>query len=63
MHGEGIDGCDWGFRKNCPITGQVSLMVDGKFYQNEGRYPCIDSSGGTINGTLYASAVYGAVWN
>lgn len=63
VHGEGIDGCDWGFRKNCPVTGQVSLMVDGKFYQNEGRYPCIDSSGGTINGTLYASAVYGAVWN
>lgn len=63
VHGEGIDGCDWGFRKNCPITGQVSLMVDGKFYQNEGRYPCIDTSGGTINGTLRASAVYGAVWN
>lgn len=63
VHGEGVDGCDWGFRKNCPNNGMVSLIVDGKFYQNEGQYACIDTSGGTISGTLTASAVYGAVAN
>lgn len=62
VHGEGVDGCDWGFRKNCPASGQISLMVDGRFYQNEGKYACIDTSGGTINGTLTATTVYGAVW-
>lgn len=62
VHGEGVDGCDWGFRKNCPVSGQISLMVDGRFYQNEGKYACIDTSGGTINGTLTATTVYGAVW-
>ena len=63
VHGEEIDGCSWGFRKNCPSSGMVSLVVDGKFYQNEGQYACIDTSGGTINGTLTASAVKGAVFN
>ena len=52
VHGEGIDGCDWGFRKNCPTSGTVSLVVDGRFYQNEGQYACIDTSGGTITGNL-----------
>ena len=52
VHGEGVNGCDWGFRKNCPSSGMVSLVVDGKFYQNEGRYACIDTSGGTITGNL-----------
>lgn len=52
VHGEGVGGCDWGFRKDCPSSGAVSLVVDGRFYQNEGRYECIDTSGGTITGNL-----------
>ena len=63
VHGEGVGGCDWGFRKDCPNSGAVSLVVDGRFYQNEGQYACIDTSGGTItgnlgvNGTLNAGSV------
>lgn len=63
VHGEGVDGCDWGFRKDCPNSGMMSLVIDGRFYQNEGRYACIDTSGGTItgnlgvNGTLNAGSV------
>ena len=33
-----------GFRKNCPSAGKLSLFVDGLFYQNEGTYPCLDTS-------------------
>lgn len=69
VHGEEIDGCSWGFRKNCPNSGKVSLVVDGTFYQNEGQYACIDTSGGTISGNLSVSGtitggtVKGAVFN
>lgn len=52
VHGEGVDGCDWGFRKDCPNSGAMSLVIDGKFYQDEGQYACIDTSGGTITGNL-----------
>ena len=37
-------GGSMGFRKNCPSSGKLSLFVDGLFYQNEGTYPCLDTS-------------------
>lgn len=37
-------GGDIVFRKNCPNQGQMSVAVDGLFYQNEGRYRCLDTS-------------------
>lgn len=35
-------GC-FGFRKNCPIDGQLSLVIDGRVYQNEGQFMCLDT--------------------
>ena len=32
------------WRKNCPDSGETSLMIDGRFYQDEGRYMCLDTS-------------------
>lgn len=32
------------WRKNCPGDGETSLMIDGRFYQDEGRYMCLDTS-------------------
>ena len=72
VHGEGDStGGDFAFRRDCPSGGQLSLIVDGRFYQNEGQYQCIDESGGTLKGTLYGNInssgtsyrVYGAVFN
>lgn len=37
-------GGDIVFRKNCPNQGQMSIAVDGLFYQNEGMYRCLDTS-------------------
>lgn len=37
-------GGDIAFRKNCPNQGQMSVVVDGLFYQSEGRYRCLDTS-------------------
>ena len=51
-----------GFRDNCPNSGQTSMIIDGRVYQDEGRYMCLDTanyssyalpkSGGTLTGTL-----------
>jgi hypothetical protein len=56
-------GGDIDFRRDCPISGQTSIKVDGRFYQNEGQYMCLDTnnysgyalplSGGTLTGDLY----------
>lgn len=41
-----------------PSQSQVSVKIDGFFYQNEGNYRCLDTSGGTLTGTLTNSAQY-----
>lgn len=38
------DGGDLAFRKNCPSSGRVSMVVDGYYYQNDGQYRCLDTS-------------------
>ena len=45
VHGEGDStGGDFAFRKDCPNAGQVSMVLDGRFYQNEGQYRVLDES-------------------
>lgn len=45
VHGEGDStGGDFAFRRDCPNAGQVSLVLDGRFYQNEGQYRVLDES-------------------
>ena len=45
VHGEGdsTDG-DFAFRRDCPNAGQLSMVLDGRFYQNEGQYRVLDTS-------------------
>lgn len=38
------NGGSIGFRDNCPADGQVSVVIDGRVYQDEGRYPVLDSN-------------------
>lgn len=38
------NGGSIGFRDNCPVDGQVSMVIDGKVYQDKGRYPVLDSN-------------------
>ena len=38
------NGGSIGFRDNCPANGQVSMVIDGRVYQDEGRYPVLDSN-------------------
>ena len=52
VHGEDVDSGSFAFRKNCPASGQLSMVIDGKYYQNEGNYPCVDTSGGDMTGYL-----------
>lgn len=50
------------FRRDNPSSGKLSVIIDGNFYQNEGKYACLDTNnyssyalpltGGTITGTL-----------
>lgn len=49
--GLAVETCVFGFRKNCPVDGQLSLCIDGRFYQNEGQYMCLD----TLNYSDYAA--------
>jgi hypothetical protein len=37
-------GGDISFMDNWPVNGELSVKLDGLFYQNEGRYACIDTS-------------------
>ena len=41
--GLNVETCCFGFRKNCPIDGQLSLVIDGRFYQNEGQNMCLET--------------------
>lgn len=41
-----------GFRKNCPATGQVSMVIDGTVYTNEGKDQVLTSG----NYSAYAAA-------
>lgn len=50
VHGEDVDSGSFAFRKNCPASGQLSMVIDGKYYQNEGNYPCVDTSGADMTG-------------
>ena len=60
-------GGDIDFRKNCPIAGQTSIKVDGRFYQNEGQYMCLDTNnfsgyalpltGGTMSGWINFASI------
>lgn len=52
VHGEDVDSGSFAFRKNCPASGQLSMVIDGKYYQNEGNYPCVDTSGADMTGYL-----------
>ena len=38
------NGGSIGFRDNCPASGQVSMVIDGRVYQDKGRYPVLDSN-------------------
>ena len=42
------DSSNGGFklRKDCPNSGQMSAIIDGRFYQNEGNYEVIDENSG-----------------
>lgn len=45
VHGEcDSTGGDFAFRRDCPNAGQLSMVLDGRFYQNEGRYRVLDES-------------------
>lgn len=61
------DGGDIDIRKNCPNSGQISIKVDGRFYQNEGQYMCLDTNnfsgyalpltGGTMSGWINFASI------
>lgn len=45
VHGEcDSTGGDFAFRRDCPTGGQLSMILDGRFYQNEGKYRVLDTS-------------------
>ena len=44
-------GGGWQIRQDNPIAGQMSFVIDGCFYQNEGNYRCIDTSAFSLSGT------------
>jgi hypothetical protein len=44
------------FRRDCPSSGQCSMIIDGKIYQNEGQYEVIDSNTIGSQSVNYASS-------
>ena len=48
-------GGDLAFLNNNPASGQLSLKIDGVFYQREGSYKVIDEGGGTFKGPIALS--------
>lgn len=45
VHGESDStGGDFAFRRDCPTDGQLSMILDGRFYQNGGKYRVLDTS-------------------
>lgn len=66
VHGENDStGGSFAFRRDNPNNGQMSMIIDGRFYQDEGKYMCLDTnnyknyalplSGGTMGGTAMIS--------
>lgn len=63
VHGENDEtGGSFAFRRDNPIRGQMSMILDGRFYQDEGRYMVLDTNnfssyalpvGGYAKGTLF----------
>lgn len=63
VHGENDEtGGSFAFRRDNPKSGQMSMIIDGRFYQDEGRYMCLDTNNfssyalpvdGYANGTLF----------
>ena len=44
IHGEDDEtGGSFAFRRDNPENGQMSMIIDGRFYQNEGRYMVLDT--------------------
>ena len=62
VHGEyDGDGGNFAFRKNCPANGQLSMVLDGRFYQNEGKYRVLDTSDEpnlNVNSANFAKETY-----
>lgn len=48
------------FRKNNPSTGQVSMLLDGYFYQNEGKYMVLDTNNISTYANKYTHPSYTA---
>lgn len=45
IHGENDStGGSFAFRRDNPKDGQMSMIIDGRFYQNEGQYRVLDES-------------------
>lgn len=45
IHGEDDStGGSFAFRRDNPVAGQTSMIIDGRFYQNEGQYRVLDES-------------------
>lgn len=56
IHGENDEtGGSFAFRRDNPENGQMSMIIDGRFYQDEGRYMVLD----TNNFSSYALPVNG----
>lgn len=63
VHGENDEtGGSFAFRRDNPIRGQMSMILNGRFYQDEGRYMVLDTNnfssyalpvGGYAKGTLF----------
>lgn len=61
------------FRRDNPNAGQVSMIIDGRFYQNEGNYMCLDTqnyseyalpkSGGTMTNGATIKFADSGTWN
>ena len=45
------------FRRDNPASGQLSAIIDGYFYQNEGNYRCLDTSDTVSSVTSSSSKV------
>lgn len=62
IHGErDSTGGDFAFRRDCPNAGQLSMVLDGRFYQNEGQYRVLDTSDEpnlNVNSANFAKETY-----
>ena len=76
IHGENDGtGGSFAFRRDNPKAGQMSMIIDGRFYQDEGRYMVLDTNNfssyalpvdGTAafaNGTLFDKAQWVSLTN